>query len=792
MLIAMHMAGVTASGLSLALALSLGAAERDYHFDGKISREVLENYLSRAVTFTDFLHGKGSVAENLRFLTNTGAKFVGRAIYRWGGEDALPTLLQTARPIARQAHEADPDMIVQAACFEIVTTKVGKLPVPDWLFREFGLPVEQRTFRYDAMLYLDGRRKDQWGKGESVPDMSQPETRMWFLYLAACYIDVGVEAIHFGQVEIMDERDKDHVYWGDLLTRVRAHAAQHARRHFVLCDAHVPSGGIVHDGRLLLDLHSFPLRIAEVPDKPQEGVLKIGYMDTIYGRSKGGRAPSGWSCAHLPYLVELDNYGVSQRPGQPGTPYFTWGYDEISWFAHQSEAYRNQWLCYAWKWLRENDPNGWLEMPGSRTLHAPIGNQSWYWANTKSLATPEGFNQEETIKAIWAEERAELSTAKSLLGVTRPEPNDSALISRSLVSTGDLARIERVLAKARRGETVTVGVIGGSITAGARASRPERCYGQLVAAWWRQTFPTSTVRFVNAGIGATGSGYGALRAKRDLLSQHPDFVVVEYAVNDPNAQAAAEALEGLVRQILRESNQPAVLLLFTMGRDGGNAQEWQSKVGRRYDLPMVSFRDALWEEIKEGRMKWNDIEADEVHPNDLGHEYCSRFLTRLLDGVRADLPDERRLRRIKPLPQPLLSDQFEHVALFEADALNPRVNQDWALEDSPPGGKCWKSDQPGSVIEFEVAGRIVLLMDWHIHGPMGQASVRVDDRSPVVREGWFDPTWGGYRQTVVLARDLAPGKHRVRIELLPERNPQSAGHEFRILGLGAAGVGADH
>ena len=378
-------------------------AKRDYHFDGTISRNVLENYLSRAITFTDFLHGKGDVTDNLRFLTNTGAKFVGRAIYRWGGEDTLPSLLEAAEPIARRAHESDPDLILQAACFEIVTTGVGALPVPGWVFQAFGLPTEQRTFRYEAMLYPDGKRKDQWGKGASVPDMSQQETRLWFLFLAASYLDVGVEAIHFGQVEIMDERDKSHVHWRDLLTRVRGYAAQHAKRHFVVCDAHVPSGGIVQDGQLLLDFHSFPLRIAEVPDKPQEGVLKMGHLDTIYGRSKGGISPSGWGCAHLPYLVEFDNYGVSAKPGQPGTPYFTWGYDEISWFAHQPEQYRNDWLRYAWDWLRANDTNGWLQMPGSRTLHAPVNGQSWYWANTRSAATLEGFNQEETIKSIWAE-----------------------------------------------------------------------------------------------------------------------------------------------------------------------------------------------------------------------------------------------------------------------------------------------------------------------------------------------------------------------------------------------------
>ena len=73
MLPAMRMTGPTLLGLVLALALTSGAAERNYRFDGKISREVLDNYLSRAVTFTDFLHGKGSVADNLRFLANTGA-----------------------------------------------------------------------------------------------------------------------------------------------------------------------------------------------------------------------------------------------------------------------------------------------------------------------------------------------------------------------------------------------------------------------------------------------------------------------------------------------------------------------------------------------------------------------------------------------------------------------------------------------------------------------------------------------------------------------------------------------
>ena len=59
---------------------------RDYKFDGRVSRPVLENYLSRSITMLDLLTGKGDVDANIRMLRNTGAKVAGRTIYSWGGE----------------------------------------------------------------------------------------------------------------------------------------------------------------------------------------------------------------------------------------------------------------------------------------------------------------------------------------------------------------------------------------------------------------------------------------------------------------------------------------------------------------------------------------------------------------------------------------------------------------------------------------------------------------------------------------------------------------------------------
>jgi hypothetical protein len=410
------------AGLCFCLLLVAGGsqellAQRDYRFDGKISREVLENYLSRSITMSELYRPPGHLDDDIRMLKHTGAKFVGRTICLWGSEPRIldPKFFAQGRETAVRIHQNDPDVILQAAIFEIVTEEVGKIPIPDWVFREFDERPENRGFDYSKMLFPDKSLVDHWRQGSSVPDICQLETKMWFFYLAASYIDIGIEAIHFGQVDLVGKNDLGYRNWANLLDHVRRYAAKRARRHYVLCDGHVPKGGPVVDGKLLLDFHAFPLRPREVANSPQKATLAVGYIDAFYGRSNGGIAPSGWKCEHLPYLVEFDNFEGTNTPGQASqarrASIYVWGYDEITWFAQQPESYRNEWLRYAWNWLGEHDRNGFLEMPGSRNLtNGPVipgdaGRRiQSYFANTRSAACPQGFSQEETIRAIWRED----------------------------------------------------------------------------------------------------------------------------------------------------------------------------------------------------------------------------------------------------------------------------------------------------------------------------------------------------------------------------------------------------
>ena len=418
---------VIAAGILFCSSITLCQQNKpDYEFDGSISRAVLENYLSRSINLSFLYKRPDEWPDAARMVKNTGAKFIGRCIGKWGGL-VDEEFFERGRKLAEVIHKVDPQIILQAAIFETIRTNVNDTAIPEWVLKEFSQPLQPRNFRYEEMLSRQGRFVDLWGKGFSAPDISRLETQMWYFYQAASYINTGFESIHFGQLKLITACDSGYKATKRLLSRIRRYASKNARRHMVLCDSHVSSGidcygmgsdlpdallGGAVDGKLLFDFHALPLRIKEITSKPYQAELKVGHLDSIYKRSMGGLTPSGWKCEHLPYLVEFDNWGNSGMPGQSvigkvdhpagvSDVFWIWGYDEISWFANQSQADRNAWLRYARNWVRKTDPAGFLQMPGRQRIINPDNSVTLYLANTKSKTCPKGFSQEETIKVIW-------------------------------------------------------------------------------------------------------------------------------------------------------------------------------------------------------------------------------------------------------------------------------------------------------------------------------------------------------------------------------------------------------
>ena len=405
-----------------------------YAFDNTISQEVLLKYLSRSATFNGLAFSE-TLYDDLRLIKNLRPKFLGRISYVWsrwtnspgrpnGIEIRAEELFSTTKSVNQDIHSIDPDIITQSCIFEIVDEVfVGDVQIPDYVFTDFDLPVEDRTFNYNDMLYSNGSYVNFWYTGGSVPDITRQETQFWFYYMATQYINAGVESIHMGQIDIMNNNDDSYNSASfSLFAKIRDYAHIHARRHLVLIDAHVTTGGIVDaDDNLLFDFHAFPQRIkndcskehqlASCPEGDQYWAYLIpNFHEAIYNRSKGGTAPSGWACESLPYIVEFDNYGNQSPTGECNASYWPWGWDEVSWFANCSPEYRAYYVQYAYDRVHELDPGiGNLEMPLKIPMNVEedhndeLHYRAWYRANHQSPACPLGLSVEATIKSVWGE-----------------------------------------------------------------------------------------------------------------------------------------------------------------------------------------------------------------------------------------------------------------------------------------------------------------------------------------------------------------------------------------------------
>ncbi len=123
-----------------------------------------------------------------------------------------------------------------------------------------------------------------------------------------------------------------------------------------------------------------------------------------------------------------------------------------------------------------------------------------------------------------------------------------------------------------------------------------------------------------------------------MLMYQPDFVVVDFSVNDDPDAFFQETYEGLIRKIMTWSSKPALLLLNNVFYDTGkNAQEYHDAVRDWYHLPNVSIRDTVWQRMKAGEFTREEITPDGLHPNDKGHGLVAAEIIACLEQVKTHL-----------------------------------------------------------------------------------------------------------------------------------------------------------
>jgi len=139
-----------------------------------------------------------------------------------------------------------------------------------------------------------------------------------------------------------------------------------------------------------------------------------GFLLAKLGRDQGYPAAIGYDPTTPIPATPTDGFSFAANAlaRAPGGHHrnIDWDVEEV-----MTGASRADWLRYAWHWVQKTDPNGYLEMPGSRQItnghsgtpdggvaRPPSGRRRWYHANNPGAAVPDGMGDEETISAIWA------------------------------------------------------------------------------------------------------------------------------------------------------------------------------------------------------------------------------------------------------------------------------------------------------------------------------------------------------------------------------------------------------
>lgn len=354
------------------------------------------------------------------------------------------------------------------------------------------------------------------------------------------------------------------------------------------------------------------------------------------------------------------------------------------------------------------------------------------------------------------------------------------MYNRAIMSEGNKVRLAAAMKKAQNGEKITVGVIGGSITQGSLASVPANCYASKFNDWWQDKFP-GNVEFVNAGIGGTNSYLGVHRVDEQLLSYEPDVVIVEFSVNDTDKVMNRYSYDSLVRKILACDSQPAVMLLFTTMEDGTSLQDVHKEIGTAYDLPMISYHDAVYPEVAAGTLSWKDISPDNIHPNDAGHEIINQILSRYLDGVYADIDNITE----EPTPftaEPCTKDYYANAKMLSAADITAVSSEGFEVVEKDFYDQFhnnWKTTSGGS-ISFDVeCSNLGFFFMCTTDGKSGKFEVYVDGAKKGTLDADFTGGWGNYGNTQQVLFAAENTNHTVEIK--PAAGSEDKG--ITILGL---------
>lgn len=381
---------------------------------------------------------------------------------------------------------------------------------------------------------------------------------------------------------------------------------------------------------------------------------------------------------------------------------------------------------------------------------------------------------------------------------TWPATTYNKMIANSLVSTGNNYRMINAIQKAMRGEDVTIAYIGGSITEGALSTTHTKSYAYTFYNMFKERFGKnggSNVHYVNAGMSGTPSSLGVIRYSRDVAPSNPDIVFVEFAVNDNDDETKGDAYESLVRNVLNSPNKPACMLIFSVFKPDWNLQDRMIPVGKQYNLPMISIKNAVVPAVKAGQITSSQFWAsDGWHPMDYGHKLMADSIMYCVDQM---LAKGKSSSDITMPSGAAIGKSYENMTMIESntkmDGLSINAGGfngtdttpgNFQYNNQPKFKNDWKHSTNSSSTSFTMTVNCKsVLLAWKLSSSSsaGKADIYIDGKYVKTVDSYKSGGWNNPWVTSIMNNSTS-ASHKIEVKMANG----NANKEFTILGFGVS------
>ena len=387
-----------------------------------------------------------------------------------------------------------------------------------------------------------------------------------------------------------------------------------------------------------------------------------------------------------------------------------------------------------------------------------------------------------------------ITQANGANGAAKVSLNDVTYTIQFVVKRAESDILNNTYYQLKKANKLNIAYLGGSVTVGTSGDTSctfDDSWRAQTTNWFKSQYPSATITETNAGIGGTGSMYGAYRVIQDLklqsATEKPDLVFIEFAANDRYDEYVNKTpdvyVESIIRTIYQYAPQADIVMVLITNYSGKDteytAKAAHKKIADIYQIPCIDVGARLWKEMvqensgtapSQSSVVWKKYFSDEVHPAKAGYEKYAQYIREYLNGVlskKTAVPAS-----LKNAPMPSASVTKLPVAPHLANLKGMTVSSGLTVNEDG-----YLLTKQGGMITFKFTG--TELLAW-IYGQAstenaaGRLTIRIDNGS---RQRIS--LAGTNHKLLPIASGLSNGEHTVEIRIEPTSSAGAVNLDLR-------------